>query len=149
MKKDLRIIAEQFDCGLIYFFGSQAEEGRRYLAGEDVKPDLNSDLDVALALRNPPPLTISIYGEIYKEISEILEPFSIDLVFIHELDTLFQYEVIKGVRVYEKDERFADEFEEGVMKRAADLTFKKRMMDHEIMEAMKNGYFEFEYSANP
>lgn len=146
---NLKEVAERFDCILIYFFGSHAEKGRRFLEGKDVRPDSFSDLDVAVAFRNPPTEAIKIYGEIYKEISEVLEPFNIDLVFVHELDTLFQYEVIRGVRVYEKDERLTDAFEEGVMKWTEDLIFKKRILDREIMEAIENGYIEFEYSANP
>ncbi len=79
------------------------------------------------------------------QISKIFEPFNIDLVIIHDMDSLFQYEVIKGVRIYEEDERIADEFEERVMKRAGDLIFQKRILEREIMEAIEDGYFEFEY----
>jgi predicted nucleotidyltransferase len=149
VKKDIRSIAEQFDCILVYLFGSQAERGRRYLEGEEGKPEAFSDLDVAVAFRNPPAETIRIYVEIYKEISEVLEPFNIDLIFVHEVNPLFQHEIIKGIRVYEKEEHLTDEFEEGVMKRAEDLVFKKRVLDREIMEAIENGYIEFEYSPHP
>jgi len=149
MKSSVQDLARKFDCVLIYLFGSQAERGKRYLEGEEISPDAYSDLDVAVALRNLPTGTIKIYGEIYKEISEIFGPFNIDLIFIQEMSPLFQYEVIKGVRIYEVDERIAEEFEEGVMKRAEDLIFKKRILDREIMEAIENGYFEFEYRANP
>ena len=67
---------------------------------------------------------------------------------MHEMDTLFQYEIIKGIRIYEKDELYADDFEEGIMKRAEDLIFKRRILNNEIMEAIEDGYFEFEYSPN-
>jgi predicted nucleotidyltransferase len=145
MGKDMKDIAERFGCVLIYFFGSQAEKGRSYLEGEEVSPEPFSDLDVAILFKDPPVESVKIYGEVYREISEILEPFHIDLVLIHEMDTLFQYEVIKGVRVYQKDEQATDEFEERIMARAEDLLFKKRILDREIMEAIENGYIEFEY----
>jgi predicted nucleotidyltransferase len=149
MKSSVQDLARKFDCVLIYLFGSQAEKGKRYLEGEEISLDPYSDLDVAVAFRNLSTGTIKIYGEIYKEISEIFGPFNIDLIFIQEMSPLFQYEIIKGVRIYERDERIAEEFEEGVMKRAEDLTFKKRILDREIMEAIEDGYFEFEYRANP
>jgi len=149
MEKDIRDIAERFDCVLIYFFGSQADKGKKYLEGEDVRADLFSDLDIAVAFREPPTEAIEIYGKIYKEMSELLESFNVDLVFMHELGTLFQCEIIKGLRVYERDDRLTDEFEEEVMKRAEDLMFKKKILDREIMEAIEDGYFEFEYSPNP
>jgi predicted nucleotidyltransferase len=149
MRNRVQDLARKFDCVLIYLFGSQAEGGKRFLEGEEIRPDAHSDLDVAVAFRNLPTGTIKIYGEIYEEISEIFGLFNIDLIFIQEMSPLFQYEIIKGVRIYEGDERIAEEFEEGVMKKAEDLTFKKRILDLEIMEAIEDGYFEFEYRANP
>lgn len=83
------------------------------------------------------------------EISKIFDPFNINLVFMHEHNVLFQYEIIKGIRIYEKNEIYTGEFEEGLMKRAEDLYFKKRIFDKEVIEAIENGYFEFEYSTNP
>lgn len=146
MKKDIINIAQEFDCIIIYFLGSQADKGRRYLEGEAVMPDAFSDLDVAVAFSKPPTEPIEIYGDMYKKLSKILDPFNIDLVFMHEVSTLFKYEIIKGVRIYEKDEFLADEFEEGIMKQAEDLAFKKRIFDREILEAIEDGYIEFEYS---
>jgi predicted nucleotidyltransferase len=148
-ESDILSVAKRYGIVLIYLFGSQADNGKRYLEGKDVMPDAFSDLDVAIAFENPPAEAIEIYGILFKEISEIFDPFHIDLVFMHEVNTLFQYEIIKSVRIYAKDEFYADEFEESIMKRAEDLLFKKRILDNEIMEAIENGYFEFEYSPNP
>jgi hypothetical protein len=61
---------------------------------------------------------------------------------------LFQYEIIKGERIYEKDSHSTDEFEEEIVKRAGDLMFKKKILDREIMETVEDGYIEFEYSAS-
>jgi uncharacterized protein len=148
-ESDILSVAKRYGIVLIYLFGSQADNGKRYLEGKDVMPDAFSDLDVAIAFENPPAEAIEIYGILFKEISEIFDPFHIDLVFMHEVNTLLQHEIIKGVRIYAKDEFYADEFEESIMKRAEDLLFKKRILDNEIMEAIENGYFEFEYSPNP
>jgi uncharacterized protein len=148
-ENDIRALAENNNLLLIYLFGSQADRGKKYLQGEDVKPDAFSDLDIAIVFENPPREAMMTYGILYKDFSKIFEPFTVDLVFMYELDTLFQYEIIQGSRIYEKDELFADEFEEMLMKRSEDLSFKKKFFDSEIMEAMKDGYFEFEYSPNP
>ena len=134
---------------LVYLFGSQAGEGVRYLQGKPARPDPYSDLDIAIAFKNPPDDPIATYRLIYREISKVFEPFEVDLVFLHEVDTLFQYEIIKGFRIYEKDELFADQFEEGIMRRSEDLLFKKRILEREIMEAVEDGYFELEYKPNP
>lgn len=67
---------------------------------------------------------------------------------MHEQDSLFQYEIIKGVRIYAKDEDFADEYEELVMKKASDLSFKQKEFIKDVLEAIEDGYFQFEYKAN-
>ncbi len=144
----VKALSEKYGIVLIYLFGSQADKGLKYLKGEGVTPDAVSDLDVAIAFENPQGETIKTYGILYKETSDIFDPFNIDLIFMHEVDTLFQYEVIRGIRIYEKDELYTDDFEEGIMKRAEDLVFKRRILNNEIMEAIEDGYFEFEYSPN-
>ncbi len=150
MREDkIKAIAEKFGITLIYLFGSQAEEGRKYIEGREISSDLFSDLDVATVFKETPAQTMEVYGGLYRELAELFVPFHIDLVFMHEVNHLFQYEIIKGVRIYERDELMADEFEERIMKRAEDLIFKKRTFDREVMEAMENGYFEFTYIPNP
>ncbi|MEW6585668.1 MAG: nucleotidyltransferase domain-containing protein [Nitrospirota bacterium] len=146
---DIRALTEKHNILLIYLFGSQAEAGKKYLQGEDVMPDTFSDLDIAVAFEKPPLEAMMTYGILYKEFSKIFDPFAIDLIFMHEMNVLFQYEIIRGVRIYERNESSADEFEEMIMKRSEDLSFKKKIFDGEVMEAMKDGYFEFEYSPHP
>ena len=148
IKKELNKVAERFECSLIYLFGSQAELGRRYFEGEKVQLDPFSDLDVVVAFTHPPKKSFEVYGQLFREFSEIFEPFRVDLVFMHEVHTLIQYEIIKGVRIFAQDEFIADEIEERIMKRAEDLSFKKMIFDQEVMEAMECGYFEFEYTPN-
>ena len=148
MLKNIQDIAEKYKCETIYLFGSQAEKGRQYLCAEETEPDPLSDLDIAVSFGKPPE-TINIYGCLYTEFSELFAPFEIDLIFIHEVDTFFHYEIIKGIRIYERSETRADEFEEDVLKRTADLSFKKKEFDKEVMEAIEDGYFQIEYSPNP
>ena len=145
--KEMRNIANKFGIAVIYLFGSQSEKGARYLQGDGTNAEELSDLDAAVFFKDIPSDPMKVYGALYKELSEVFEPFSIDLVFMHEVDTLFQYETIKGIRVFAKDESLADELEEMIMKRAEDLAFKKRIMDREILEAIEDGYIEFEYRA--
>ena len=77
-----------YNVSLMYLFGSQAERGLHYLEGADVHPALNSDLDIAVAFRNPPVLSMESYGRLYRKADEIFHPFDIDLVFMHEVDIL-------------------------------------------------------------
>lgn len=144
--RKIRNIAKKYGIVLIYLFGSQAENGARYLAGDNISAEDLSDLDLAVSFENIPSEPMKIYGALYRELSEIFAPFYIDLVFMHEVGTLFQYEIIKGVRMFEKDEFSTDDLEEKIMKRAEHLAFKQRIMNREILEAIEDGYFEFEYN---
>jgi len=145
----VRALAEKHHILLIYLFGSQADTGKRYLEDENMMPDATSDLDVAIVIDTPPTDAIKTYGILYREFSELFDLFAIDLILMHEANPLFQYEIIKGVRIYERDESFADEFEERIIKKVEDLSFKKRILNNEIMESIEDGYFEFEYKPNP
>jgi predicted nucleotidyltransferase len=145
--KELRDIAEKYGIAFIYLFGSQSENGARYLQGDGIAVEELSDLDAAVCFINIPSDPMKIYGALYKELSEVFEPFNMDLVFMHEVDALFQYEIIKGVRIFAIDSSLADELEEMIMKKAEDLAFKKRIMSREILEAIEDGYIEFEYRA--
>ena len=142
----IHTLAEAYDLSLIYLFGSQAATGNQYLEGIKVVPDEASDLDIAVAFQNPPTLPMETYGHLYRDLGKIFDPFDIDLIFAHEVNILLQCEIIKGVRIYKADESLADQFEERIMKLAGDLIVKKRMMDREIVEAIEDGYFQFEYT---
>lgn len=141
----IETVARACDLMLVYLFGSQAMPGHQFLRGIEVVPDGLSDLDIAVGFRHHPALPMEAYGRLYRDLGDIFDPFDIDLVFVHEVDILLQYEIIKGVRIYEADESLADQFEEGVMRLAGDLMVKKRIMDREIMEGIEDGYFQFEY----
>lgn len=145
--EEIRNIAEKYGIDVIYLFGSQSENGARYLQGDITNVEDFSDLDAAVSFKSIPSDPMKIYGALYKELSEVFEPFNIDLVFMYEVDMLFQYEIIKGIRIFEEDASLADELEEMIMKRAEDLAFKKRIMNSEILEAIEDGYIEFEYRA--
>jgi uncharacterized protein len=149
MESDLKALAEHYDIIMIYLFGSRSDEGSGYLERRMVPAGDGSDLDIAVAFQQPPSKPMDTYGSLYRSLSRIFEPFHVDLVFMHEIDTLFQYDIITGVRIYSKDENSADIFEEGIMRRAGDLLFKKRRMNEEVMEAIADGYFAFEYRPGP
>ncbi len=138
----LEQICRHYGLGLVYLFGSQAEAGKRYIEGESIVPEQGSDLDVGVVFLDPPASAVPVYGDLYADLSELLEPFRVDLVFLHEVSALFRYEAILGDVVYAVNEGFQEVFEERVMKEAADLKYKKRIFNAEVLEAIRDGYFE-------
>jgi len=127
---------------LAYLFGSQKEAGISFLEGVATRIDDEVDLDIGVVFKTFPEDAFEAYGELYANLSLFFEPFTVDLVFLQETDALFQYEAITGELVFSDDELYLEEYEEQVMKRASDLSFKKNEFEKDFLEAVKDGYFE-------
>jgi predicted nucleotidyltransferase len=128
-----------------YLFGSQKDAGADYLSGQSAEIEKGSDLDIGVVFEELPRKVFSTYGELYAGLSILFEPFNVDLVFLQETDALFQYGAILGNRIYCENETFCDDFEEMVMKRASDLSYKKNDFERDFLEAVRDGYFEIKY----
>lgn len=50
------------------------------------------------------------------ELSELLSPLSLDLVFLQKTGVVIQYEAINGILVYSCDDDLRLDYEEGVIK---------------------------------
>ena len=129
---------------MAYIFGSQQEEGMKFLKGLKSAPDDVSDLDVGLLPKKPPQHMYEYYGGLYYDLSSVFEPFKIDILFLHEVHSLLKFEVIKRHRIYASDENFASDYEEAVLKTASDLAFKRKEFEKDFFEAIEHGYFEIE-----
>ncbi|MCX7792803.1 MAG: nucleotidyltransferase domain-containing protein [Thermodesulfovibrionales bacterium] len=137
-------IFKKYKVKLAYIFGSQKEKGMLFLKGRYVLPEKGTDLDIGVVFDGLPEKKSETYGELYADLTEFFEPFNIDLVFLEETSSLFQYEAIKGEILYYEDELFVDDYEEKIMKKASDLSFKKTEFERDFFEAVRDGYFELE-----
>lgn len=141
--KALKEIFRKYKVKIVYLFGSQKDAGSAFLAKKAKKIiEEGSDLDVGVVFEELPKEIFEVYGELYVDLSILFEPFKIDLVFLQETDALFQYEAIKGNIIYCEDESFLDDYEEMVIKKAADLSYKKIEFEKDFLEAVRDGYFE-------
>jgi len=141
----LRKLCRTYEVKIAYLFGSQKEAGTAFLGGEEREIEKGTDLDIGVVFEKLPEKPFMVYEELYADLSVLFEPFKIDLVLLQETDALFQYEAIKGQVIYYEDESFLDDYEEMVMKQAADLSFKKVEFERDFLEAIRNGYFEIEH----
>jgi len=101
-------------------------------------------LDIGLLVKSPPDSMYEFYGNLYLDLSKLFEPFNVDIVFLHEVNALFKYEIICGHRIYTSDERMAGEYEENIQKIASDLSSKRKIFEKDFYESIENGYFEIE-----
>ena len=124
-KKALKTICKNYSVALAYLFGSQAEEGLKLLNGENVRPvDSMADLDLAIVFnKNLPPSNQlpGFYADLYNQLADIFLPYSLDLVFLQEQHSVFQAQVVTGICIYAENETFKGDYEEDVMRRAADF----------------------------
>jgi len=149
-KEKLNIICKRFNIGLCYLFGSMKETGRKLLDGSHVSlRDSESDIDMGMVFQDfPIRETRKVYGLLYEELSPLYYPYRLDLVLLQETNFIIQFEAIKGINLYTLDDGFKDSYEEMVMRCAADLRYFDKLYEQELLEAIEDGYFEFEYDAN-
>ena len=146
MKKHelLKKVFTRHNISIAYLFGSQKEAGFKYLNGEQFQVEKDSDLDIGVDFTEKPVDVYNCYGNIYKDLSEVFEPFNIDIVFMYEVSYIFKFEIISGYRIFANNDDSADDYEEIITKFASDLSFKRKMFEPDFYEALKDGYFEIE-----
>ena len=140
MKKDkaLREICQKHNIKLAYLFGSQVDKGLSILEGKVVSIcDPLTDLDVGVVTREPlpPPAKRShLYAKLAVDLSDLFEPFPLDLVFLEENHSVFQAEALKGQCIYASSEEEKDNYELNVLRRAADFRPFLEMFLKEALE---------------
>lgn len=141
-------VCRRHGVALCYLFGSQREIGLRILAGERVEAaDPESDIDFAVLFENPPGDALDAYARLSLDLADLVSPHRADLLFLNEVDHLIQLEAIVGTCIYAVDEEVRTAYEERVMVFAADEMEVFKRNDEDFLEAIRNGYFEFEYKA--
>jgi len=130
-------IAQKFDLDLVYLFGSQATNGLKILHGKEVKVlDPLSDIDVGVVTNDslpPPAARGKLYAKLSVALSDIFEPFPLDLVFLEENHSVFQVEIFKGQCIYASSEERRDDYEMNILRRAADFKpFLERFLEEAL-----------------
>lgn len=124
-KSELTRISQEHNLDLVYLFGSQVANGLRVLQGNNVEVlDPLTDLDVGVVTRGslpPPAIRGKFYAELYVALSDLFEPFPLDLVLLEENHSVFQAETLKGQCIYASSEERKDDYEMSILRRAADF----------------------------
>lgn len=118
-------LARDHGLKIIYLFGSMANVGAQYLAGQEpVVDDPLADLDVGVVRLSEglsPAEQLDLYGALSVEFQSLFEPFSTDLVLLEETHSVLQAEAFGGICVYATSQDLREEYEERVLARAADF----------------------------
>lgn len=147
--KQIEKICKRYHVALCYIFGSQKNEGLALIEGKPVElTDPESDIDFAVLFTTPPQNTLETYAFLSLDLQDLVSPFKADLLFLHEVDHLIQLEAIKGISIYSLDEEYREAYEEKVMMFASDELEIFKLNEADFLEAIDDGYFEFEYQAD-
>jgi predicted nucleotidyltransferase len=121
----LHRVFKKYDVALAYLFGSRAENGSMLLGGQDISDnDPLADIDVGIVFKKELPDGLdraNLYSNIYNDLEEIFRPHPLDLVFLQETHSVFQANAISGHCIYAASSRIQEEYEENVLRLAADF----------------------------
>lgn len=118
--EELASLCHQFSIDILYVFGSRADEIRRWLAGDQVI-NISSDVDIGIRLIAGINISILDKVKIAQELEELFDVPRVDLVFISEVDPFLAANIIRGERLYARDDYQADEYDLYILRRAGDL----------------------------
>jgi len=119
LKPNIDKLVKDYNILLLYFFGS-------YATG---KNDKNSDLDIAVLLREPYDYMIKLY--LLGELNTLFKRDDIDLVILNSANTVLKHQIIKyGKAVYAESLNTKVEFEVKALDEYMDMEpFRKRQAE--------------------
>lgn len=121
-RKALEEICGRFGVAILYAFGSQAREVRDWVSGSRERFSLEgSDVDIGV-LGDPRKRWSAIEKvELAIALEDLFECPRVDLVVLSEADPFLAAEIVRGERLFSRDEEAADEYDLFVLRRAGDL----------------------------
>ena len=120
--KELEKICQRYSIEAIYAFGSRAVELKIYAAGAgEIDTSKSSDFDVAVKIKPKIRLNVRQKSQLTIDLEELLQIKRLDLVVINEADPFLAANIIRGERIYCRDEYLADQYELYIFRRAGDL----------------------------
>ena len=121
-RETLEQICQKFSVAILYSFGSRAEEVRDWVE-ERMQTLPSSSADIDIGIKGIPGRKWSITEKV--QFAGLLEEFfgygRVDLKLLSEADPFLAAEIIRGERLFARDEYEADEYDLYVLRRAGDL----------------------------
>jgi predicted nucleotidyltransferase len=106
----------------LYAFGSKAKDAKDFIQGRISNiPIESSDIDIGVRPMPPKTLTVKEKINLAIELEDLFGCRRVDLVVIPDADPFLAANIIRGERLYVRDEDDADEYELYILRRAGDL----------------------------
>ena len=122
-KKNLNQIAVKFDLDIIYTFGSHAKEVLEWVEGKGLTFSVPPLSDVDIGVKPSLEVELSVKEKVHLALAleDLFSVNRVDLVVVTEADPFLAANIIRGERIYSKDEPEADEYDLYILRRAGDL----------------------------
>lgn len=118
----LERICQQFGVAALYTFGSQAQMVRDWVEErQDHLPPGLSDVDIGIKLMPGVKCFIAEKIRLAIALEDLFGCLRVDLVLLNEADPFLAAEIIRGERLFARDEHEADEYDLYILRRAGDL----------------------------
>jgi len=130
--QNLQQICDRFSLDILYAFGSRGLELKHIVDGQTEKPDPESQADFDLGVKVSPGKSLSVRDKsrLAIELEELFKIHHLDLVAIEEVDPFVAANIIRGERLFCRDEYHADNYELYILRRAGDLApFERQRLD--------------------
>ena len=123
----LKEICRRYQVDILYAFGSRSQEVKNYLDGHgDINKTLSSDVDIGVKIAKDHHLSVRAKVTLAIELEDLLGVNRVDLVVLGEADPFVAANVIRGERLYCRDEYEADEHDLYILRRAGDCAHLER-----------------------
>jgi len=120
--ESLSKLAEKYSLSVIYGFGSRSKEALNFISGRNrILAFKGADLDIGVLLQTKGRLTVHQKVDLAADLEDLFEAHRVDLVSLPEADPFLAANIIRGERLYCREETEADEYELYVLRRAGDL----------------------------
>ena len=121
--KKIDQLAHDFELDFIYTFGSNAKEVVKFLNGEIPAINITSLSDIDIGVKPSAGKILSLKEKVHLSISleDLFAVNRLDLVVLPEADPFLAANIIRGERIFCRDEYTADEYELYILRRAGDL----------------------------
>lgn len=121
-RAELKEICRRYSIDAIYSFGSRGMELKLFAAGAgDIDRSKAADIDVAVKIGPQRSLNVRQKSQLTIDLEELFQLTRLDLVVINEADPFLAANIIRGERIFCRDEYLADQYELYVLRRAGDL----------------------------
>jgi len=105
---------------------------------ERLQSGLSSDVDIAIKLPGDRTLSVRQKAELAVGLENLLGVDRVDLAVLPEADPFLAVNIIRGERLFCRDDYAADEYELYVLRRAGDLERFERLRIEQIMNSEKS-----------